>query len=94
MASTPPRLPTILCPGAFTTPATFAPLLPHLEAAGFPYKTVAYPSSRAEDAQSASVARDVAHVRSIMTELLREGRDVVVFAHSYVRLTPRPVDEH
>lgn len=75
----------VLVPGAFGTPAGFAPLLPHLSAAGYEARPGPYASSNPADPAAATCAGDIASLRDgVLLPLLDgEKRDVVILAHSY-----------
>ena len=75
----------VLVPGAFGTPAGFAPLLPHLSAARYEARPGPYASSNPADPAAATCAGDIASLRDgVLLPLLDgEKRDVVILAHSY-----------
>lgn len=80
------NLPVILLvPGAFGTPDTFGPLLPHLKEAGYQTHPGPYASSNPPDPSAATCANDIASLRDgILLPLLnQQQKDVVILAHSY-----------
>lgn len=80
------KLPLIvLVPGAFGTPASFEPLLPAFEKAGFATHPGPYASSNPPDPSTATCANDIDSLRDgVLLPLINEQRkDIVILAHSY-----------
>lgn len=75
----------LLVPGAFGTPDSFGPLLPHLKEAGYHTHPGPYASSNPADPSAATCANDIASLRDgVLVPLLDKLRkDVVILAHSY-----------
>lgn len=75
--------PTILLiPGAWHTPACYAPLLARLHALGYPTATAALPSVGSVPGLS-TWAADISSITSALAPLVAAGKRVVVVAHSY-----------
>ncbi|KAG9231346.1 hypothetical protein BJ875DRAFT_517460 [Amylocarpus encephaloides] len=82
--SAPTRPTIVLIPGAFHPATCYELLLPHLHALSFPTRSIAPPSLNAPPPSLVAVAEDAAFIRdTILQPLLDEGKDVVLFAHSY-----------
>ena len=78
-------LPTILLvPGAFTASSCYDLVLPYLQPHGCPVVVASLPSSNPETPEEHTAASDG---RFLLVEhllpLINEGREVVVFAHSF-----------
>lgn len=73
----------LLVPGAFGTPASYDPLLPYLHKAGFVTHPGPYASSNPTDPSTATCANDIASLRDVLLPLVEQGKDVVIFAHSF-----------
>lgn len=75
----------ILVPGAFGTPESFGPLLPHLREAGYHTHPGPYASSNPTDPSAATCANDIGSLRNgVLLPLLDKlQKDVVILAHSY-----------
>lgn len=75
----------LLVPGAFGTPESFSPLLPHLKEAGYETHPGPYASSNPSEPSKATCANDIASLREgVLLPLLdQQKRDVVILAHSY-----------
>lgn len=75
----------LLVPGAFGTPESFGPLLPHLKEAGYETHPGPYASSNPPDPSAATCANDIAslHDGLLLPLLDQQKRDVVILAHSY-----------
>lgn len=78
-------LPTILLvPGAFTNPSCYDFVLPHLERNGYPVVVASLPSSDPEKPKEHTAASDGRFLlEKYLLPLINEGREVVVFAHSF-----------
>ncbi|KAK5655083.1 hypothetical protein OQA88_5982 [Cercophora sp. LCS_1] len=75
-------LPTILLiHGAWHTPATYAKLTDSLESYGYNVHIPRLPSL--DEVSERGLTGDIAHVRSVASSLLAEGRRLVVIMHSY-----------
>ncbi|KAJ5775274.1 uncharacterized protein N7511_000285 [Penicillium nucicola] len=68
--------------GAWMHPAVFDTVRTRLEALGFPSECPAHPSIGAEP-PSLTLDDDVSSLRSVLTAVAEEGRDIVVVGHSY-----------
>ena len=78
--------PTIfLIPGAFARPACYDVLRPILQDQGYETATCALPSSDPAQAEECSCAADAEYIRQahLVPLVEQQGKDVVVFAHSY-----------
>ncbi|KAI1204850.1 alpha/beta-hydrolase [Annulohypoxylon truncatum] len=74
----------VLVPGAFGTPAGFDKLLPYLKAAGLSTHPGPYPSCNPSDPTTATCSNDIVALRDdVLLPLLRQGKDVIILAHSY-----------
>ncbi|EAT80994.1 hypothetical protein HBI56_102790 [Parastagonospora nodorum] len=75
--------PTIVCvPGAWHTPEIYAKVLDILSGHGYPTLALALPSAGASPPH-ADFNGDVKGIRECLTELVEEGKDVVLVMHSY-----------
>lgn len=75
--------PTILCvPGAWHTPQIYAKVLSILSNYGYPTVGLPLPSAGAEPPH-ANFDGDVQGIRNCLTELVEDGKDVVLVMHSY-----------
>lgn len=83
MCSLKPTL--LLLHGAFTTPAAWDILNPHLNQAGYPTERATYLSTNPPDPLEATVQRDTQHVRtkSLLPLVEDQSKDVVLVVHSY-----------
>ncbi|KAL4804645.1 Alpha/beta hydrolase fold-1 [Aspergillus unguis] len=80
----PPALPKptlVLVHGAWHSSTTWNLLVPLLTAAGYPTATVDLPTAGCT--KPTPMAEDVAVIRKTVGDLLDQGREVVVIAHSY-----------
>jgi pimeloyl-ACP methyl ester carboxylesterase len=68
--------------GAWMHPTVFDAVRMRLEALGFPSECPAHPSIGAEP-PSKTLEDDASSLRSVLTALADEGRDIVVVGHSY-----------
>ena len=77
--------PTILFfAGAFADPKCFDTICEQFHKAGYPTAYAYVPSLDASDPASVTTAHDANFARSkYLLSLLEEGKDVVVFVHSY-----------
>jgi pimeloyl-ACP methyl ester carboxylesterase len=83
VTSSPMSKPTIVCvPGAWHTPEIYAKVLNILSGYGYPTLALALPSAGASPPH-ADFNGDVEGIRECLTELVEEGKDVVLVMHSY-----------
>lgn len=79
-----PKPTILLVTGAFTTEACYDRLVPHLQRAGYPTVAAGLPSANPADPREHSSASDGIYVlNKFLLPLLDEGKQVVVFAHSF-----------
>jgi pimeloyl-ACP methyl ester carboxylesterase len=82
MAQTSPTI--VFFAGAFADPSCFDALAALLRKAGYPAVYAKVPSLNPADPTSVSTAKDAEETRnSILLPLLDDGKDVVIFTHSY-----------
>lgn len=67
--------------GAWSSPVVFDALRSELRSRGFPSECPSHPSAGTEPPKT--LEDDVASLRSVITALADEGKDIVVVAHSY-----------
>ncbi len=80
-----PTQPTIvLVPGAFTDSSCYDLLIPYLEHSGLPVVLASLPSSNPERPEEHTATSDGAFLLDrYLMPLINDGKDVVVFAHSF-----------
>lgn len=83
-------LPTILLvPGAFTNPSCYDLVQPHLQRHGCPVVVASFSSSNPEKPEDHTAASDgKILLEKYLLPLIDEGREVVVFAHSFGATNP------
>ncbi|ROW16235.1 hypothetical protein VPNG_01991 [Cytospora leucostoma] len=69
--------------GAFHTPESYQTLITALETSGYEVHVPHLPSCNQSRPPNADLSSDTAHIRSYIESLVRDGRKVVVIAHSY-----------
>ncbi|KAH6613162.1 Alpha/beta hydrolase fold-1 [Boeremia exigua] len=75
--------PTIVfAPGAWHSSECFYPVVERLHARGWSTESVSYPSYGAEPPNK-TLIDDVASVRTTLEQLINQGREIVLVAHSY-----------
>jgi hypothetical protein len=75
--------PTIVCvPGAWHTPEIYAKVLDILSSHGYPTVGLPLPSAGATPPH-ANFDEDVKGIRDCLTELVEDGKEVVLVTHSY-----------
>ncbi|KAJ5795112.1 hypothetical protein N7457_001711 [Penicillium paradoxum] len=72
----------VFSPGAWISTVFFDAVREHLNDLGYPSECPAHPSVGAEPA-FLTLEDDVASLRSVLTSLADEGKDIVLVAHSY-----------
>jgi pimeloyl-ACP methyl ester carboxylesterase len=74
----------IFVAGAFADPSCFNAVAAGFNSAGFPTTYAEVLSLDPSDPSNASTSKDAEHVRATtLVPLLEEGKDVILFAHSY-----------
>ncbi|KAI1389602.1 alpha/beta-hydrolase [Hypoxylon trugodes] len=81
MSSTQPAI--VLVPGAWTPPAAYAKLANALKARSFTVETPALPSNNGARPPNSSHEDDVAAVRKVIKSFVDDGKEVIVYMHSY-----------
>ncbi|KAL7951827.1 alpha/beta-hydrolase [Trichoderma barbatum] len=80
VVSSPLKPHILIIPGAWHPGSVMAMFIKSLEAAGFSAEAL---SLRSVGTAGVSVQDDEAQVKAVLTPLIDEGRDVILFAHSY-----------
>jgi hypothetical protein len=80
MSSTKPVI--VLIPGAWHAPDSFSPLSKYLESHGYTVHGIHHTSVNSVPPQK-DMSNDIANIRSNITKLTDQGRDIVVLMHSY-----------
>ncbi|RDW68055.1 hypothetical protein BP6252_09451 [Coleophoma cylindrospora] len=78
-----PQPTVVIVPGAWQLPAGFDLILAQLKEANIPAEFVPLPSVGGTELPLTGLPEDVAAVRSTLTRLADEGKDMVLLGHSY-----------
>lgn len=79
--------PTILfVPGAWLSLSNYTAYISALQYAGYSTITTTYPSLNPSDPETADCSNDAAAIRLVLSEILSEGKEVVIIGHSYASM--------